>query len=60
MNSVLRGIALTIILYCVVTALLIGVVILCGGEFHQIPGLIFPVIGIFTGVGASIINEKLD
>ena len=60
MNSMLRGLALSVILYLVVTGLLVGVVILCGGEFHQIPGLIFPVIGVFTGVGASIINEKLD
>jgi hypothetical protein len=60
MNSMLRGLALSIVLYCVVTALLIGVVILCGGEFYQIPGLIFPVIGACTGIGASIINEKLD
>jgi hypothetical protein len=60
MNSMLRGLALSIVLYCVVTALLIGVVIMCGGEFHRIPGLIFPVIGVCTGIGAGIINEKLD
>jgi hypothetical protein len=60
MNSLLRGLALSIVLYCVVTALLIGVVILCGGEFSRIPGLIFPLIGICTGIGASVINEKLD
>jgi uncharacterized membrane protein len=56
----LRGLALSIMLYCGVTGLLILVVILCGGEFHQIPVLIFPVIGVCTGIGASIINEKLD
>ena len=55
-----RGIALSIGLYCVVTGLLILTVILCGGEFHQIPGLVFPLIGICTGIGAGIINEKLD
>jgi len=60
MNSLLRGLALSIVLYCVVTALLIGVVILCGGEFSRIPGLIFPLIGVCTGIGAGIINEKLD
>lgn len=60
MKNMLRGLALSIVLYFVVTALLIGVVILCGGEFHQIPGILFLVIGIFTGVSASIINEKLD
>ena len=60
MNSMLRGLVLSIMLYCGVTGLLILVVILCGGEFYQIPGLIFPVIGVFTGIGASIINEKLD
>jgi hypothetical protein len=36
------------------------VVILCGGDFNQIPGVLFLVIGVCTGVGASIINEKLD
>ena len=60
MNSMLRGLALSIVLYVVVTALLVGVVILCGGEFTQIPGVLFPVIGACTGIGASIINEKLD
>lgn len=60
MKKMLRGMALSIVLYFVVTALLIGVVMLCGGEFHQIPGILFPVIGIFTGVSASIISEKLD
>lgn len=60
MNNMFRGIALSIGLYCVVTGLLILTVILCGGEFHQIPGLVFPLIGICTGIGAGIINEKLD
>tara|TARA_R110000868_G_scaffold308542_2_gene570026 strand:+ start:613 stop:786 length:174 start_codon:yes stop_codon:yes gene_type:complete len=56
----LRGLALSIGLYCVVTGLLIGVVILCGGEFHQIPGFLFLVIGACTGIGASIIDDKLN
>jgi hypothetical protein len=60
MENMLRGLALSIVLYVVVTALLVGVVILCGGEFTQIPGVLFLVIGVCTGVGASIINEKLD
>lgn len=60
MNSMLRGLSLSIVLYCVVTALLIGVVILCGGEFSRIPGLIFPAIGICTGIFAGVINNKLD
>jgi len=60
MNSMLRGLALSIILYCGVTALLILMVILCGGKFSEIPGLIFPVIGVCTGIAAGIINEKLD
>lgn len=60
MNSMLRGIALSIVLYLVVTGVLILSVLLCGGEFHQIPGLIFPVIGMCTGIFAGVINEKLD
>jgi hypothetical protein len=60
MNSLLRGIALSIVLYCVVTGLLIFTVILCGGEFIRIPGLIFPTIGVCTGIFAGVINEKLD
>lgn len=59
-KSLLRGLALSIMLYCGVTGLLILVVILCGGEFSRIPGLIFPVIGVCTGIGTGIINEKLD
>jgi hypothetical protein len=60
MNNMLRGLALSIVLYLVVTTLLIGVVILCGGEFHQIPGILFIGIGLCTGVFAGVINEKLD
>ena len=60
MNSMLRGLALSIVLYVVVTALLVGVVILCGGEFTQIPGVLFLVIGVCTGIFAGVINEKLD
>jgi hypothetical protein len=56
----LRGLALSIVLYVVVTALLVGVVILCGGEFTQIPGVLFLVIGVCTGIFAGVINEKLD
>jgi hypothetical protein len=33
---------------------------LCGGEFHQIPGILFIGIGLCTGVFAGVINEKLD
>ena len=60
MNSMFSGIALSIVLYCVVTGLLILTVILCGGEFSRIPGLIFPAIGVCTGIAAGIINENLD
>lgn len=60
MKNMLRGIALSIGLYCVVTGLLILTVILCGGEFYQIPGILFLVIGVCTGIGASIINDKLN
>jgi hypothetical protein len=58
MDSMLRGLALSIVLYCVVTGLLILTVILCGGEFHQIPGILFLVIGVCTGIFVGIINEK--
>jgi len=60
MENMLRGIALSILLYVVVTTLLIGVVVLCGGEFNQIPGIVYLPIGIFTGITAGFINEKLD
>ena len=60
MEKLLRGLALSIILYVVVTVLLIGVVMLCGGEFTRIPGYVFMGVGICTGIGASVINEKLD
>jgi hypothetical protein len=60
MDGLLRVLALSIILYVVVTALLVGVVILCGGDIFKIPALIFPVIGVCTGIAAGIINENLD
>lgn len=60
MKNILRGVALSIGLYCVVTGLLILTVILCGGEFHQIPGILFIGIGVCTGVFTGIINEKLE
>lgn len=60
MKNILRGVALSIGLYCVVTGLLILTVILCGGEFHQIPGILFIGIGVCTGVFTRIINEKLE
>jgi len=60
MENRLRGLGLSIVLYVVVTALLVGAVILCGGEFTQIPGVLFLVIGVCTGIGASIINDKID
>lgn len=60
MNSMLRGLALSIGLYLVVTGLLILTVTLCGGEFSQIPGGLYLGIGVCTGIFAGIINEKLD
>ena len=60
MENMFRGLALSIVLYLVVTAVVVGVVRLCGGEFTQIPGVLFLVIGACTGIGASIINDKLD
>ena len=60
MNSMLRGLALSIVLYCVVTGLLCFTVFLCGGDIFRIPGYFFIGIGVCTGIGAGIINEKLD
>lgn len=60
MDKLFRGIALSIVLYVVVTGLLILTVTLCGGDFYTIPGVLFLGIGVCTGIGAGIINEKLD
>lgn len=60
MSNILRGVLLSLGLYLVVTILLISVVILCGGKFNQIPGVLFLGIGVCTGIAAGIINEKLD
>jgi ribose/xylose/arabinose/galactoside ABC-type transport system permease subunit len=60
MKNMLRGIALSIGLYVVVTGMLILTVKLCGGEFYQIPGILFLGIGVCTGIFAGVINEKLD
>lgn len=60
MDKLFRGIGLSLLLYVLVTGLLILTVILCGGEFTRIPGGLFLGIGVCTGIGAGIINEKLD
>lgn len=60
MDKLFRGIALSIGLYCVVTGLLILTITLCGGDFHKIPGMLYLGIGVCTGIGAGIINDKLD
>jgi hypothetical protein len=60
MGGLLRGIALSIVLYCVVTGLLCFTVFLCGGDLFKIPGYWFIGIGVFTGILAGIIYENLD
>ncbi len=60
MDKLFRGIAFSILLYCVLTGLLILTVILCGGDFYKIPGYFFIGIGVCSGIGAGIINEEFD
>ena len=60
MKNILRGMALSVMVYCVVTGITLVCVKLCGGEFYQIPGILFLGIGVCTGIFAGVINEKLD
>lgn len=59
-KTLLKGFCLSILLYVIVTGVLIGLVKLSGGDYHQIPGYVFWIVGMITGISSAIITEKLN
>jgi hypothetical protein len=59
-RTLLKGICLSILLYVMVTGVLIGLIKLIGGDIYQIPGYVFWIIGMITGISSAIITEKLN
>ena len=60
MKNMLRGMALSVIIYCVVMGITLWCVQLCGGRISDLPTGLYLGIGVVCGLMATIINEKLD
>jgi hypothetical protein len=60
MKNILRGMALSILIYCVVMGITLVCVKLSGGRISNIPTDVYIGIGVVTGFAGTIINEKLD
>jgi hypothetical protein len=60
MREMLRGMALSILFYCVFIGVVLVSVVVCGGNIYQVPTGVFIGVGACCGILASIINEKLD
>jgi hypothetical protein len=60
MKNILRGMALSVMVYCVVTGITLVCVKLCGGRISDITTDVYVGIGVVCGFIAIMINEKLD
>lgn len=60
MRNILRGMALSVLVYCVVIGITLVCVKLCGMEISDVPTDVYVGIGVVCGFTAIIINEKLD
>ena len=60
MREMLRGMGLSVLIYCVIIGVILVSVVVCGGNIHQVPTGVFIGVGACCGVLASIINNKLD
>jgi hypothetical protein len=60
MKNILRGIAWSVLIYCVVTGIILVCVKLCGGRTSDITTDVYVGIGVVCGFAGIIINEKLD
>ena len=60
MKNILRGMALSVIIYFVVMGITLWCVQLCGGRISDVPTDIYVGVGVVCGFMAIIINEKLD
>jgi len=60
MKNLLRGMALSVMIYCVVIGITLVCVKLSGGRISDVPTDVYVGIGVVCGFMAIIINEKLD
>ena len=60
MKNILRGMALSVMVYCVVTGITLVCVKLCGGRISDITTDVYVGIGVVCGFVGIMINEKLD
>jgi hypothetical protein len=60
MKNILRGMALSVLVYCVVIGITLVCVKLCGGRTSNITTDVYVGIGVVCGFMGIMINEKLD
>jgi hypothetical protein len=60
MKNMLRGMALSVLIYCVIMGITLVCVKLSGGRIYNIPTDVYIGIGVVCGFAGTIINEKLD
>lgn len=60
MKNILRGMALSVMVYCVVIGIVLVCVKLCGGRTSDITTDVYVGIGVVCGFVGIMINEKLD
>lgn len=60
MKNMLRGMALSVMVYCVVIGITLVCVKLSGGRISDVPTDVYVGIGVVCGFFGIMINEKLD
>ena len=60
MKNILRGMAWSVLVYCVVIGITLTCVKLCGGRTSNITTDVYVGIGVVCGFMGIMINEKLD
>ena len=60
MKNILRGMTLSVLVYCVVIGITLVCVKLCGGRTSNITTDVYVGIGVVCGFMGIMINEKLD
>jgi hypothetical protein len=60
MKNILRGMALAVLVYCVIIGITLVCVKLCGGRISDVSTDVYVGIGVVCGFMGIMINEKLD
>ena len=60
MKNILRGMALAVLVYCVIIGITLKCVKLCGGRISDVSTDVYVGIGVVCGFIGIMINEKLD